>query len=158
MSKFIDKLSEDEIIEAMTELYDCLNVCKNRKEIHLVFRDLLTIKEKLNIHRRIIVAFMLKKGFSFGGIAQRLGVGAQKITNVSRAMERHGEGFEIIFNQLENIKIKRKKQKLRNQKPTKGFIRGKYKGAFLLLDLLDEIDIELRAKNEIKNEFDVKNK
>lgn len=130
MSKFIDKLSEDEIMKAMTELYDCIDICKNRKEIHLVFRDLLTVKERLNIHRRIIVAFMLKKGFSFSVITQRLGVGAQKITNVSRAIDKHGEGFDIIIKELEKIKLKRKKQKLQNQKPSKGFIRSKYKGAF----------------------------
>lgn len=122
------------------EFYDTINSLKDRIEVRLFFKDLLTADEIATFMRRIEIAVLLNAGFDYRKIYDILGVGSDKISRVHKCLQQDDSGYKIIVKRL----IENRKQRLRRiKKENKGslspmeIVKKKYPGYFLLQNLLD---------------------
>ena len=126
----------------IAEFYDTIDSLKNRNEVRLFFKSLLSADEIASLMRRIEIAVLLSSSFTHDQIIQILGVGRDKISNVSKALLQDDSGYKIIVKRLiENRKarLRRIKDKEKEMSDESGFGIAKktYKGHFLLNNLLD---------------------
>lgn len=143
MGRFhLNNLPKEKRIQMIGEFYDVIASLKNREEVRLFFKDLLTPDEITTLMRRIEVAALLMAGFTYEKIAQILGVGRGKVTNVQKSLTRSGDGYKIIIKRLledrkKRLKTQRKWVKTANS--SFGRLKQKYPLHFLLFNLIDEI-------------------
>lgn len=156
MGKFhLNKLPKEKRIQMIGEFYDVVTSLKNREEVRLFFKDLLTPDEIATLMRRIEVAVLLTAGFTYKQISQILGVGKDKIANVQKSLNKDGEGYKIIIKRLlEKRKKRLKMQKKRNKAARSTFekLKQKYPLHFLLLNLIDEISESLEGDKSLEKE------
>lgn len=122
------------------EFYDTINSLRDRQEVRLFFKSLLTGDEIATLMRRIEVAVLLSARFSYDQIKEILGVGNGKITSVHKALLQDDSGYAIVVKRLiENRKaiIKKTKKEEKTAQDSLGIIKKKYAGYFLLNNLLD---------------------
>jgi TrpR-related protein YerC/YecD len=154
MAKFsLNKLPKEKRIQMIAEFYDVINSLKNRKEVRLFFRDLLTPDEIAMLMRRIEVAALLLAGFTYEQIMELLGVGKDKINNVQKSLVRHGEGYKIVIKrllQLRKSKIKKLKKIEKTRHSYFENLKKDYPLYFLLFNLIDEIG-DLLNEEKIKD-------
>ena len=154
MAKFrLNNLPKEKRIQMIAEFYDTINSLKNREEVRLFFRDLLTPDEIAMLMRRVEVAALLLSGFTYQQIGNLLGVGSDKITNVQRSLIRHGEGYKISIKrllQLRKDRIKKTKKIEKTQRSAFKQLKKKYPLHFLLFNLVDEIG-EFLSDEKIKD-------
>jgi len=144
----LNKLPKEKRIQMIGEFYDVIDSLKDRKEIRLFFKDLLTPDEIATLMRRIEVAVLLTTGFTYDQIAQILGVGRDKVTNVQKSLNRSGEGYKIVIKRLlEKRKRKLKLQKKREKTARSSFerLKQRYPLHFLLFNIIDEISESLEG-------------
>lgn len=146
MGKFyLNKVPKKERIEMIAEFYDIIDCLKNRDEIRLFFRDLLSPDEIASLVRRIQAAILLLAGFTYEEIAQTLKVGKDKISNVQRSLERDGKGYTAAIKRYKKRKktqIKRReriKKAVTTMSSERGYLKAKYPGMFLISHLLDDL-------------------
>ena len=143
MGRFhLNNLPKEKRIQMIGEFYDVIASLNNREEVRLFFKDLLTPDEISTLMRRIEVAALLMAGFTYEKIAQILGVGRGKVTNVQKSLTRSGDGYKIIIKRLlegrkKRLKTQRKWVKTANS--SFGRLKQKYPLHFLLFNLIDEI-------------------
>lgn len=147
MAKFyLNRLPEGERIKLIAEFYDAVNCLKKREEARLFFRDLLSPDEIAMLIRRVKVAFLLRAGFTYREIGEALKVGVDKIINVQKSLERHGEGYDIVLKRVRKILRKREKLGRKIEKdqispfPEWRYLKRKYPLYFLLSNLVDEFE------------------
>ncbi|OGZ20765.1 MAG: hypothetical protein A2654_02615 [Candidatus Nealsonbacteria bacterium RIFCSPHIGHO2_01_FULL_43_31] len=147
MGKFsLNKLPQEQRIQMIGEFYDVIDCLRDRKEIRLFFKDLLTADEIATLMRRIEVAALLAADYTYEQIAQTLGVGRGKITNVQKSLSKSGDGYKIAIKRLlekrkKRLKIQNKKE---NSRPfTFERLKQKYPLQFLLFNIIDEISEKL---------------
>ena len=152
MGRFhLNKLPKEKRIQMIGEFYDVIDSLKNRGEIRLFFKDLLTPDEIATLMRRIEVAVLLIAGFTYKQIAEVLGVGKGKVTNVQRVLVRSGEGYKIVVKRLlEKRKRRLKQQKKWERAGRSSFerLKQKYPLHFLLFNLFDEISEVLEGEKD----------
>ncbi|PIV43380.1 MAG: hypothetical protein COX92_02620 [Candidatus Nealsonbacteria bacterium CG_4_10_14_0_2_um_filter_40_15] len=155
MGRFhLNSLPKEKRIQMIGEFYDVIASLKTREEVRLFFKDLLTPDEITTLMRRIEVAALLMAGFTYEKIAQLLGVGRGKVTNVQKSLTRSGDGYKIIIKRLlESRKKKLKTQKKWARTANSSFesLKQKYPLHFLLFNLIDEISESLGG-DKLKNE------
>ena len=143
MAKFrLNKLPEEKRIQMIAEFYDTINSLKNREEVRLFFKDLLTPDEIAMLMRRVEVAALLLAGFTYEQIEELLGVGRGKITNVQRSLTKDGKGYKISIKrllQLRRDRIKKIKKIKKAHNSAFQNLKNKYPLHFLLFNLVDEI-------------------
>ena len=143
MGKFaLNNLPKEKRIQMIAEFYDVIASLKNREEVRLFFRDLLSPDEIAMLMRRIEVMAMLLAGFTYDEISRVLGVGKSKINSVQKTLSRHGEGYRIAIRSLLKLrkkKIKRQKRQERDRVSVFADFKKKYPLYFLLFNLIDEI-------------------
>jgi len=122
------------------EFYDTISYLKDRSEVRLFFKSLLTADEIATLMRRIEIAVLLSAKFTYDEIASLLGAGKSKITNVQKNFLQDDSGYKIIVKKLINDRkrrlIKIKKENKENLSPF-ALVKRKYRGHFLLDNLLD---------------------
>ena len=94
------------------EFYDIIDSLKNRNEVRLFFKSLLTAEEIATLMRRIEISVLLSANFNYKKIAKILGAGNNKISNVQRSLQQDDNGYKIIIKRL----IENRKQRLRRIK------------------------------------------
>ncbi len=132
------------------EFYDTIDSLKDRGEIRLFFKDLLTADEIATFMRRIEIAVLLNAGYNYRQIYDILGVGSDKISRVHKCLQQDDSGYKIIVKRLiENRKKRLKKIKKENKGSLSQFenIKKKYTSYFLLPNLLD-VAIEKLEEDE----------
>lgn len=136
----LNKLPKNKRIQMIGEFYDMINSLKNREEVRLFIKSLLTADEIANLMRRIEIAVLLSSGFKYDEIIEIMGVGRDKISNVHKNLLQDDSGYKIIVKRL----IENRKSRLRKIKKSQkeslsplSAIKRKYPGHFLLVDLLD---------------------
>jgi len=133
----------------ISEFYDVISCLKNREEIRLFFKDLLTPDEIAMFMRRIEVAVLLLAGYTYEDIVEYLEVGKSKIANVQKTLDKGGQGYKLIMKRL--LDLRRKKIDLHKRK-TKALysdfekLKQKYPLHFLLFNLADQILEKLKDK------------
>jgi len=156
MGKFyLNNLPKEKRIQMIAEFYDTINSLKNRKEVRLFFKDLLTPDEIAMLMRRVEVAALLLGGFTYSQIGELLGVGKDKIVNVQRSLTKGGDGYRISIKrllQLRKNKIKKIKEVEKNRRSTFANLKKRYSSYFLLFNLIDEIGDVLRNKKNKNKE------
>jgi len=156
MGRFhLNKLPKEKRIQMIGEFYDVIDFLKNREEVRLFFRDLLTPDEITALMRRIEVAALLIAGFTYDQITEILGVGRGKITNVQRALKSHGEGYKIIIKRLLESRRKRLKAKKKKEKTAMSSfeqLKMRYPLHFLLFNLVDTIGDFLEGDKSLEKE------
>lgn len=165
MGKFyLNKIPKEKRVKLISEFYDAVSCLKNREEIRLFFRDLLSPDEIAMLVRRIEVSFLLRAGFTYQEIQNTLGVGADKIAYVQRTLTRHGEGYELIIERLRKVLRKKEKRAERAEKrqrssfPGLDYFKKKYPGHFLLLNLIDELNDWLGDDGRLKIEQEIESR
>jgi len=159
MSYFkLNRLPKEKRIRMLGEFYDVIASLKNREEVREFFKDLLTPNELGNLMSRIEVALLLSLGFSYDEIYKLLGVGKDKILNVSKKLER-GKGYKIAIQRLLEKRKKRKIEEIKKQlklarkmKPYNiEHLKKKYPLYFLVSNLVDELADHLEAISKLKS-------
>ena len=139
------------------EFYDIIDSLKNRTEVRLFFKSLLTADEIASLMRRVEIAVLLSANFKYDQIVEILGVGRDKISNVHKSLLQDDSGYRIIIERLiKNRKERIKKIKRQNRRSLSPFegLKKKYPAYFLLPNLLDKVlekieDDELLEKDAI---------
>jgi len=138
----LNDLPKEKRIQMIAEFYDVIDFLKDRKEIRLFFKDLLTGDEIATLMRRVEVAVLLEAGFTYDEISKTLGVGRGKINNVQKVLAREGDGYRAVIRKL----LQDRKKRLKNKKEIEGRtssefqkIKKVYTGHFLLSNLIDKI-------------------
>lgn len=156
MAKFdLDTLPKAKRIQMISEFYDVVSLLKDRGEVRMFFRDLLSPDEMAMLMRRIEVAALLLAGFTYDEIAALLGVGKDKVINVKKSLSRHGEGYKTITKRLLSLrkaKIKRSDQQEKRRHSSFQRLKDKYPLHFLLFHLIDEIGEFLEEGKEKEKE------
>ncbi len=159
MGRFrVEKLPKEERIKLVGEFYDAMSCVKNREEARSFFRDLLSFDEIAMLVRRIQVALLLIAGYGYRDIEKALNVGGDKIINVQRSLQRHGEGYRLMIQRLRKIvKEKEKRENKRQRELGNGYpslqsLKKRYPMHFLLFNLVDEIGDWLQDDGKVKIE------
>lgn len=154
MGKFdLNKLPKEKRIQMIAEFYDVITFLKNREEVRLFLKDLLTVDEIATFMRRIEVAALLMAGYTFDQITKLLKVGRGKVSNVQRVLAKGGQGYKIVIKRLlEKRKRKLKIQKKRERALVSEFerLKQKYPLHFLLFNLIDEISESLKKDESLE--------
>lgn len=146
MGKFyLNRLPKKQRIRMIAEFYDVIDCLKNRDEIRLFFRDLLSPDEIASLVRRIQVAILLLSGFTYEEISEVLKVGKNKISNVQDSLARHGQGYRAAIKRYKKKKKVQAKERERIEKAAttmstqRGYLKAKYPTMFLISYLLDDL-------------------
>lgn len=91
----IDEAVSDLFLKSFSELSD-------RTEIAFLLQDILTPTEKSIFSKRLMVAFMLRRGFDHRTIASVLKVSTPTVWRMNEKLKRKGSGVNMFFNKLEN--------------------------------------------------------
>lgn len=132
------------------EFYDVIDSLKDRKEVRLFFKSLLTADEIAALMRRIEIAVLLSVNFTYDQIMDVLGVGKPKIASVNKNLLQDDSGYKIIVKRLlENRKNRLRRIKSQEKQASDPLARLKraYSGHFLLVNLLDAA-IEKLGEND----------
>ena len=136
----LNNLPKEKRIQMIGEFYDTIDSLKDRKEVRLFFKSLLTADEIASLMRRIEIAILLSARFTYDKISEMLGAGKSKITNVNKNLLQDDSGYKIIIERLiENRKnrLKKIKREINGDNSIFSAAKKRYKGHFLLNNLLD---------------------
>ncbi|MEK7080399.1 MAG: YerC/YecD family TrpR-related protein [Patescibacteria group bacterium] len=146
----LNEMPKDKRIQMIGEFYDTISSLKDRNEVRLFFKSLLTADEIATLMRRIEIAVLLSAKLTYDEIIKMLGVGKTKVANVHKNLLQDDSGYKIVVKRL----IENRKRRLRRiKKENKGSlspmddVKKKYPGYFLLQNLLD-VAIEKVEKDD----------
>ncbi|MCR4674043.1 MAG: TrpR YerC/YecD [Lachnospiraceae bacterium] len=88
--------------KAMDMLLDGVLSLKDRDEAYLFFEDLCTVGELEALQQRFEVARMLRQEKTYQEIAEVTGASTATISRVNRALNYGNDGYDMIFNRLED--------------------------------------------------------
>ncbi len=153
----LNNLPKEKRIQMIGEFYDMIDSLKNRNEVRLFFKSLLTADEIATLMRRIEIAVLLSSKFTYDQIMQTLSVGKPKIASVHKNLLQDDSGYKIIIKRLiENRKnrlkkIKRAEKEVSNMSPLKA-IKNFSPANRTLPDLLDAVIEKFEDDKELEKE------
>jgi len=135
------------------EFYDTITHLKDRNEVRLFFKSLLSADEIATLMRRIEIAVLLSANFTNSEIADLIGAGKSKITSVRKSFLQDDSGYKIIVKRLVGDRKKRllkmkKEEKERTSLSPLASAKKKYPGHFLLDNLLDTVIEKLEVNDK----------
>ena len=138
----LNELPKEKRIQMIGEFYDTIDSLKDRAEVRLFFKSLLTADEIATLMRRIEIAVLLSAKFTYDKITEILGVGKSKIANVHKNLLQDDSGYKIIVERLLKNRKNRLKKNKAYEKSRAGMspiasLKKKYPLHFLLPNLLD---------------------
>lgn len=110
MSKYYSKLSKSEINKILYQLCLAIAETKNPNEAAEFLRDLLSYKESEMIAKRLKIAELLIKDYTYQNIEEHLKVSATTIARVQEWLQISGEGYKMAIMRTNN-KIKTSENK-----------------------------------------------
>lgn len=96
--------------ETVDSLFDAILCLKSREECYIFFEDLCTVNELLSLSQRFEVASMLKNHKTYLEIAEKTGASTATISRVNRSLNYGNDGYEMVFERMENLSPKEKPQ------------------------------------------------
>lgn len=90
-------LTDKDFFEVFNRVQDAFLAAKDGEEVKEIINSLLTRDEKIRIGRRILIAESLKNDITHKEISQLSNVGYTTIATISRQLENHPKGFDLIF-------------------------------------------------------------
>lgn len=85
-------------------LFDCILSLKTKEECYKFFEDLCTMNELQSIAQRIVVAKRLSENQIYKKIMDETGASSATISRVNRSLQYGCNGYEEIFNRVEELK------------------------------------------------------
>lgn len=153
----LNDLPKEKRIQMIGEFYDMIDSLKDRSEVRLFIKSLLTADEIATLMRRIEIAVLLSGNFTYNQIIELLGTGVAKISSVQKALNQDDSGYKIIVKRLiENRKrrlkrIKNEEKQARESLSPLNAIK-KIKGGSVLPNLLDAVIEKLEDDKELEKE------
>ncbi len=153
----LNSLPKENRIQMIGEFYDMIDSLKDRNEVRLFIKSLLTADEIASLMRRIEIAVLLSGDFKYDQIIKILKVGRDKISAVQKNLLQDDSGYKIIVKRLvENRKkrlkrIKKQDQEARSFSPLKA-IKNFSPGNRILPDLLDAVIEKFEDDKELEKE------
>ena len=95
MSKKIHTKAVDNLFEAKKRI-------KDKKECYTFFEDVCTINELMSLSQRFEVARMLRQKKTYLEISEKTGASTATISRVNRSLTYGNDGYEMVFNRLED--------------------------------------------------------
>jgi uncharacterized protein YerC len=83
--------------EIMTALVRTLAKIENDALLRRFLDDLLTPTEKLMLGKRLMVAVLLQRGYSYGAVCRALKMSKTTVGLIQRELLKSGEGYKKIF-------------------------------------------------------------
>ena len=90
--------------DAVDYLFDAVLQLQSKEECYNFFEDLRTVNELLSLSQRFDVAAMLRNKKTYLEIAEKTGASTATISRVNRSLHYGNDGYELIFQRLENKK------------------------------------------------------
>lgn len=139
------------------EFYDMIDSLKDRSEVRLFVKSLLSADEIATLMRRIEIAVLLSGDFKYDQIIKTLKVGRDKISSVQKNLLQDDSGYKIIVKRLiENRKNRLKKIKKTEKEARESLsplkVLKKYPSARVLPDLLDAVIEKFEDDKELERE------
>ncbi len=97
MTKYYSKLSKKEIDKILYQLCLAIAEIKNPNEAAELLRDLLSYKESEMIAKRLKIADLLVKDYTYQDIEETLKVSATTIARVQEWLQISGEGYKMAI-------------------------------------------------------------
>ena len=86
---------------AVDHLLDAILCLETKEECYNFFEDLCTVNELLSLSQRFDVATMLRNHKTYLEIAEKTGASTATISRVNRSLIYGSDGYELIFQRLE---------------------------------------------------------
>jgi TrpR-related protein YerC/YecD len=139
----LNSLPKSKRIQMIGEFYDTIDSLKDRQEVRLFFKALLTGDEIANLMRRIEIAVLLSGKFNYDQIITMIGVGRDKISAVNKSLLQDDSGYRIIIKRLIKDRKKRLKKMKKEERRTAAPLAGlKTHSRFLILNTIIDAAIE----------------
>ncbi len=90
--------------DAVDYLFDAVLQLQSKEECYNFFEDLCTVNELLSLSQRFDVAAMLRNKKTYLESAEKTGASTATISRVNRSLHYGNDGYELIFQRLENKK------------------------------------------------------
>lgn len=153
----LNSLPKQNRIQMIGEFYDTIDSLKDRNEVRLFFKSLLTGDEIATLMRRIETAVLLSGNLGYEEIKKLLGVSNNKISAVQKSFFQDDSGYKIIVKRLIENRKKRLKKIKKAEKETVNSLSPisdlkKIKGARILPDLLDAVIEKFEDDKELEKE------
>jgi uncharacterized protein YerC len=153
----LNSLPKENRIRMIGEFYDMIDSLKDRNEVRLFIKSLLSADEIAVLMRRIEIAVLLSGDFKYDQIIKALKVGRDKISAVNKSLLQDDSGYKIIVKRLiENRKRRLKRNKkieedaIKNSAPLASAAK-RYHGN-VLPDLLDAVIEKFEDDKELEKE------
>lgn len=95
--RFLQKQVEERILDLF---WASLSSLSTKKDVAIFLEDLLSTTEKIMLAKRLAVAFMLLKGYSYPSINNRLKVSDPTIWNVKLGLTHRGKGYNMVISKI----------------------------------------------------------
>ncbi len=150
----LNNLPKQKRIQMIGEFYDTIDSLKDRNEVRLFFKSLLTADEIATLMRRIETAVLLSAKFTYDQIMEILGVGKPKIASVHKNLLQDDSGYKIVIKRLiEDRKNRLKKIKKGDKKSLSPFEALKKRAGYSFLpNLLDAVIEKLEDDKSLEKE------
>jgi TrpR-related protein YerC/YecD len=133
------ELTELEKKAYLGEFYTMVSLLKDRNDVKIFFKDLLTLSEVVMISRRIQIAKFLLEGYTHEKIKRKLKVGLATITQVEKWVNNGFGGYKkIIKEYIKQNKNKKNKKDFMPTPFTHEWTKRKYPLHYLFSNLLDK--------------------
>ena len=131
----------------INNLWNAFTLAKNKAEIRLLLKDLLTHTEVKMLAKRLQVAKMLLEGYDYLSIKHAVKVTDPTIAKINNLLEEKGEGLRQAVNQLQKLETEIK----RKYEPPS--FRDKYPQYFALDELLTQLQENMRQRRKNRSAF-----
>lgn len=87
--------------EAVDHLFQAILAIQSIDECYAFFEDVCTVNELLSLSQRYEVAKMLREKKTYLEIAEQTGASTATISRVNRSLNYGNDGYDMIFDRLE---------------------------------------------------------
>ncbi|WP_077624269.1 YerC/YecD family TrpR-related protein [Sediminibacillus massiliensis] len=96
----IDKLRG----EQLDQLFEAILSLKDKEECYRFFDDIATISEIQSLSQRLLVAKMLKEGYTYGVIVEESKASTTTISRVKRCLNYGNDAYSMVLDRIEDNK------------------------------------------------------
>jgi len=154
----LNSLPKQNRIQMIGEFYDIIDSLKNREEVRLFIKSLLTADEIATFMRRIEIAVLLAGDYNYRQINRMLKTGCDKISRVQKSLNQDDSGYKIIVKRLIENRKKRLKRIKKSEKDAVeslsplNAIKNFSPANRILPDLLDAVIEKLEDDKDLEKE------
>ena len=146
----LNNLPKQKRIQMIGEFYDVFDSLKDRSEVRLFLKSLLTADEIANLMRRIEVAVLLSADYTYDQIVAMMGVGNNKIASVHKSLLQDDDGYKIIVKRLLQNRKERLKKMEKTERDKLSPLKNSKKNLrhMLLANLIDATIFKLESNDK----------